>query len=435
MCAAFAVMLAMPAASFAKHLVSNQEATRLGLQRAWFAQVRVDSAQQKVVQWVLDQGQLFALTRGGTIQSLDSETGEILWTAEIGAGKTPAVGIGVNSKYVATLHAGQLHLLDRADGQHLWSRPIGGPTCAAPALGENHAYVALLSGRVEGYPLDNPSAFAWQYQSLGHTYQCPTITGNTMSWPSDRGLLYVAQANSPRVLFRVEANDEIVAAPASQTPYLYVGSLDGYFYCFHETSGSERWRYATGYAITTQPAVVGNKAFVASEAPALHAVDALTGQALWQAEGVEQFVAAGRHHTYGMDRYGALMVLDSGSGALAGRLATGAGSTALVNNQSDRIFLVNDRGLVQCLHEVDAIQPTWHQATQAADSTPESAETTATEDPHSKDYIPNDDVPKAYAPEDYIPEADVPEDVEIETDAPFGSPFAAEDSDDSFGTF
>jgi hypothetical protein len=255
-----------------------------------------------------------------------------------------------------------------------------------------------------------------------------------MSWPSDRGLLYVARANSPRVLFRVEANDEIVAAPASQTPYLYVGSLDGYFYCFHETSGSERWRYATGYAVTTQPAVIGNKAFVASEAPALHAVDALTGKPLWQADGIQQFVAAGKHHTYGMDRYGALMVLDSRSGVLAGRLATGAGNTALVNHQSDRIFLVNDRGLVQCLHEVDAIQPTWHQAIQAADSKSESAEPTASENSDSKVYVPED-----YVPEDHVPEDHVPEDLEIETDdptdSPFDSPFAAEDSDDSFGTF
>ena len=159
----------------------------------------------------------------------------------------------------------------------------------------------------------------------------------------------------------------------------------------------------------------------------------LTGQPLWQAEGVEQFVAAGKHHTYGMDRYGALVVLDSGSGVLAGRLATGAGSTALVNHQSDRIFLVNDRGLVQCLREVDAILPTWHQATDS------KSEPTATEDPDNKAYVPEDYVPGDQVPEEHVPENHVPDDVEIETDdptdSPFGSPFAAGDSDDSFGTF
>ena len=374
---AVAVLIASPSNCFAQQLVANPNAARLGLHRSWFAQVRIDPTQQKVLQWVLDNDRLFALTSDGTVQSINSETGEILWTTKGSTGQASAIGIAANSKYVAMLGASRLYLLNRTDGQVLWSRQIGGPTCAAPALSETHAFVVLLNGRVEGYPLDKPSALTWQYQSHGYTFECPTVTGKVVSWPSARGVLYVAQTDGPRVMFRVEANDEIVAAPAEQAPYLYVGSLDGYLYCFHETSGSERWRYATGFAITTPPAVVGNKAFVASEGATLHAVDTLTGKALWQAKGATQFVASGQHHTYGMDRYGALMVLDSETGVLAGRLATTAGSSALVNDKSDRIYLINDHGLVQCLHEVDATQPTWHRAAQTspaeAEQTPEGS--------------------------------------------------------------
>ncbi len=372
--AAVAILMALPSTGLAASLVSNQAAGRLGLERAWFAQVRVDPTRHKVVQWLLDKDQLFALTSAGTIQAIDAETGKTLWKSEVGAGLAPAVGIAVNSKQVAMLDAGRLYLLDRADGHRLWSRQISGAASAAPALGKNHAFVPLLNGLVEGYRLDDSSAFIWQYQSNGHTFQSPTITGNILSWPTDRGLLYVGQADSPRVLFRVEANEEIVVAPAAQSPYLYVASLDGYLYSFHDSTGSEQWRYATGYAITSAPAVVGKKVFVASEHPSLHAIDTLTGQPLWHVEGVTQFVALGAKHTYGMDRYGTLLVLDNESGGIAGRLATGAGRAALVNDQSDRIFLTNDRGLVQCLREVGATESTWHRAEKTDAMASEGAE-------------------------------------------------------------
>lgn len=386
-CLVVAMLAVMSSVSFAKTLVAHQTAARLGLQRSWFAQIRVDSAVHKVAHWLLDKDQLFALTTAGAIQSIDAETGKTLWTTEVGAGHDAAAGIAVNAKYVAVLGSGRFYLFDRTDGHHLWSRQVGGAPSAAPALSKNYAYVVLLSGRVEGYRLDDPSAPVWQYQSHGRTFQSPTAIGKVVSWPTDSGMLYVGEAESPRLLFRVETNDEIVAPPAEQDPYLFVGSLDGYLYCFHELTGSEAWRYATGFAITVKPAVVGNKAFVASDGPSLHAVEALTGQPLWQLEGASQFVALGNQHTYAMDRFGTLIVVDNESGGIAGRLATGVGNSALVNDQSDRIFVVNDRGLVQCLHEIGATQPTWHRQLPQDDELASETETDETEDASDEDAL------------------------------------------------
>ncbi len=360
--AVVASFVVFPSLAAAQSLVHNQVAARVGLERAWFTQVRVDPSRHKVVHWLLAKDRLYALTSGGTVQAIDAETGQTLWTSELGTGHSAAAGVAVNNKLLALLGAGRLYVMDRFDGRHLWSRRVGGAASAAPALSDSYAYVVLISGRVEGYRLDVPDEYVWQYQSHGRTFQSPTTTGNVVSWPTDTGLLYVGEADSPRVLFRVETNDEIVTAPAEQEPYLFVASLDGYLYCFHEESGREQWRYATGFAVTSQPAIVGEKAYVASEGPTLHAVDAVTGNGLWQVDGAKQFVALGEMHTYGMDRYGTLMVIDNESGSVAGRLATGSMNTAIVNDQSDRIFLISDRGLVQCLHEIGAEEPTWYRS-------------------------------------------------------------------------
>ena len=357
-----------------ERLVTYEQAARHGLQRAWFAQVRVDRTRNRVTRWVLHNGTLFAVTSSGTVQALDAETGANLWVTQVGSGEHPTEGPAANDSYVAFVSGLQLYILSRDDGHLLWTERVEGAVSAAPTLSSNYAFVAHFTGRIEGFSLDQPASPPWQYQSAGRTFLSPTVTDSVVCWPTNTGFLYVAQADNPRILFRVETNDEIASTPATKSPYLYVTSLDGYLYCVHELTGFERWKYSTGFPITSKPAIVGEQAFVASEGPMLHAVDAATGKPLWIVEGVQDFVAVGENHTYGMDRFGSLLVLDKASGRIAGRLSAGTEVTTIANDQTDRIYLVSERGLVQCLREVGADQPTFYRKADDNEETTEEVD-------------------------------------------------------------
>ena len=145
---------------------------------------------------------------------------------------------------------------------------------------------------------------------------------------------------------------------AQQTPFLYIASLDGYLYCVNELAGTVKWRYSTGYAIESSPAVVGDTTYVASSEPALHAIDSKTGDLRWIAPGVSHFAARGKDRVFASDRFGNLLTLDAATGRRQASIAVAEGLTTLVNDQTDRVFLVNDHGLVQCLREVGAVEPT-----------------------------------------------------------------------------
>lgn len=348
------------AAKSAEGLISNVVAAQHGLERAWFSHVRVDPSRFRVANWTLDKDQLFALTTEGTLQALNAETGETLWVTDIASRNASTIGLALSPDYVAVLSASRLNLLERSDGRLIWSRAVGAAPSASPAIGTRYAYVALLSGRIEGYELENPKSSIWQYQSSGRSYHSPVTTGNVVSWPTDQGFLYVSSIENPRPLFRIHTNDEIVAAPAKLAPYLYVASLDGYLYCFHEFTGKEMWRYSTGFAVTSRPAIVGEMAFVASEETAIHAIDSTNGKRIWRIDGVADFVAMGANAIYGMAPYGTLVVLDKATGKISGKIRTTPKHSAIVNDQSDRIFMVNDQGAVQCLREIGASQPTWY---------------------------------------------------------------------------
>jgi len=355
-----AMISAASQARAADQLVGFEAASKNGLERAWFSQVRVDRGKNRVTSWALHNDLLLALTSTGTLHAMDSESGRTRWVAQVGNPRHPSTGPAANAELVAVLSGSRLFMLDRGDGHLVWSRSIGNTSEAAPTLGENYAYVAQINGRVEGFKLDDPTARVWQYQSVGHIHHPPIIAGELVAWASDRGHLYFGNAIRPRVSFRVETHDQIAAAPTASGENLYATSLGGYLYCYTQAKGVELWRFSSGRPITKKPTVVGDRVYVASEAPALYAIDSTSGRHEWTAEGVVQFVARGANRVYGLDRFGTLLILDGESGTLAGRIATGVGFSAVANEQSDRIFLVSDSGLVQCLHELGAGEPTLH---------------------------------------------------------------------------
>lgn len=410
---------AQPAFS-AKQLVTYRQATSNGLHLAWFAQAQVDSARNQVSRWTLANNEIFALTTASTVHAMNAETGKTLWIAQIGNPNYPSVGPAVNSNHVAVLNGSDLFLLDRNDGHVLWTRKLAGPAGAAPALSETFAYVALINGRVEGFPLDAPTADVWQFQSVGRISRPPTATGQFVAWPTESGYLYVGDANESKVFFRIETGEDIIAAPAEWGSLFYVATLDGYLYCYDGSTGKQLWRYSTGMLIISKPVVIDNRVYVASEMPALHAVDATTGHKLWSVDGAVKFVAQAKHHVYAADRHGNLLILDKETGAIAGKLTTGDGIYPIINEQSDRIFLVNDTGLIQCLHEIGAEEPTLHRAKLAT----EGADQPATDKPAAdEDAAAPEDDENPFAPEDPQAEEDDPfeagESDESDDDNPF----------------
>src|SRR5688572_18463810 len=66
---------------FASRLISRDDARHLGLERVWFAQVRLDPGRNQVERAVLANDRLDVLTTAGVIQELNAHTGETLWIA------------------------------------------------------------------------------------------------------------------------------------------------------------------------------------------------------------------------------------------------------------------------------------------------------------------------------------------------------------------
>jgi len=343
-----------------RRLVTETQARHLGLERVWYAQAQLDAGRNELVGAVLQGDRLTVLTTADVVHELDALTGRTMWIAPIGNPDYPSLGPAASSKFVALVNGSTLFVLDKADGKPIVIRRVGGAPGAAPALAEHYVFVPLVMGRIEAYPLGEQKLTPWYYQSFGRAMVAPLVTPKSVVWTTDSGHFYVGRASELGMRFRLETGSEILAPPAYGVPYVYAATSNGEVFSVDEMTGQRRWKYATGYPVVRAPAVIGDKVFVTSDEPALHCIDAKTGAEIWEAPHVKQFAAASAKRVYGVDELGALVVLDIANGTLLGRMPTDALTHALVNDQTDRVYLVSKEGVVQCFREIGSKEPVYH---------------------------------------------------------------------------
>ncbi len=249
-------------------------------------------------------------------------------------------------------------------------------------------FVPLVNGRIEGYSLakdkNDKKLTPWYYQSMGRTMVAPLATPESIIWTTEMGNLYVGDSEDPKMRYRLETGSEILAPPAYRKPFVLVAAASGEVFAMQEMTGEREWKYGTGFPVTRTPAPVGDHVYVTSEEPALHCIDAKTGSMLWKAPHVLQFAAESKNRVYGVDDLGGLVVLDAAKGSVVGRIATDHPIQSLVNEQTDRVYLISDDGVIQCLREIDAKEPLYHSPKEPEMKKPEAGAQQQAEQPQPR---------------------------------------------------
>jgi outer membrane protein assembly factor BamB len=304
---------------------------------------------------------IYATSERGLVHALSGETGQTLWTTQVGNPLYPTSAPAANDKLLAVCNGSTLYVLRTSDGSVAWSRPTMGVPGAGPAMSFEYVFVPMVSGHVEAIQLADPKFPAGVYKSFGRVMVQPVISSNSVAWPTDSGNLYVGLAHDPGIRFRMQATDAITAAPAFAPPHkVFTASLDGYIYCLNEEKGNIIWRFTTGEPITESPVALSDIVLAITKRGNLYAIDAANAVELWVAGGIRRYLAASSKRLYCLDSRGELAVLDIETGS---RLATFPGIASdmpLMNTQTDRIVLVSSTGLIQCLREADQPWPLIH---------------------------------------------------------------------------
>ena len=212
--------------------------------------------------------------------------------------------------------------------------------------------------------------------SAGRVLAPPLVTTQNVdeefvTWVTDRGYLYVGRIDrrSEDVFhskFRLDTNGTFCNPPAYLPPdpkvlgdsgVIYGGSSDGYVYAVLERGGELQWKFSAADPVIDSPVVIENRVYVTTELGGMFCLNAKTGKQIWWAPELLHFVAQGKQRVYAADKLGRLRILDAHNGTMLDSLPTGGMPIKVSNGQTDRIYLATDGGMVQCLRELEQVNP------------------------------------------------------------------------------
>jgi hypothetical protein len=357
------------------------DARRHGMELDWVSVTRLDRSDDRVQSAIATminvegkpEFRVLILTQRGSLEVIDGGSGSRLWNVQVGNRQYPTLGPTISDRYVSAINGSTLYVYDQADGELIYSVRLDFVPSAAPTLGPDHVYVPSMPGRVSAYQLphawkplefgDEPKAEEpWHVASAGRPHVRPLVTPRSMSWNTSR-YLYVCDVHRPKVRYRMETDQEIVAESAYWAPNLIVASRDGHVYAVDERRGESVWRFSAASPISSAPVVLDGDAYIVLNGGGMYCVSAYKGEERWLVPDVRMVLAVSPTRVYAGDIYGQTLVLDKATGALVDRLDTTEVLSASVrptNLSNDRLIIVSDLGLVHCLHESTLQEPVPH---------------------------------------------------------------------------
>jgi len=168
----------------------------------------------------------------------------------------------------------------------------------------------------------------------------------------------------PSVLFRLDTDGIVSGRIATATGNrFFFGSESGQVYGIWATiNGRVLWSRPFGEPFYDEPLVAKEQVLLRSSYGNLHSVDIETGFPTWERPvfGIDKLLVSFDGRLYATTLSGGLAVLDLETGKRTATLPGIRPGRLLVNRLTDRLYLVGDRGDVQCLRQEDADLPTFN---------------------------------------------------------------------------
>lgn len=263
-------------------------------------------------------GVLYVGSDDGQLYAIDATTGRQRWMHRTG-GPVPSSPVVAGGRVFVLSYDGRLHALDARSGELLWKFATGGERrfegkglngmqprtqtfadpfdvyLSSPVADGGTVYFGSSDGQV--YALDAASGtLRWQQRvSDDVLHATPALDQGRLFIGGFDGRFHALDAATGRVLWQHQAGvDPLMhnqqgfqSSPVVAGGVVYTGCRDAHVYAFDAATGAMKWKFPTGTSwVNSTPAVQdGRVHFATSDTALLHAVDAASGQPIWQQQG------------------------------------------------------------------------------------------------------------------------------------------------------
>jgi len=329
---------------------------------------------------VVADGAIYVGDLDGTFHALALDTGATLWTfkaEEAGFPSAAAVAAADGARVVVVGDdAGVVRGFDAATGAVRWTYTTDGEISGGPTIlpGADGARVLVGSQDASLSCLDLASGtLVWKH-SIADQIRCsPTVArtaaGDRIFLAGCDGKLHVIDARTGTETVAVPIDGPTGTTPAAAGDRVYFGTEGGVFFGIDFVAGQTAWRKpaaVAGQAYRSSAALTGRLAIVGFRGKAIDAFALADGERTWRhpmrgrVEASPAVVAAtgpadavAREVAVVADSAGTIAALDAATGEPVWEFAAGGGFGGGAAIAADRVVLASDDGTIWCFRSGD----------------------------------------------------------------------------------
>ncbi|MBM3602801.1 MAG: hypothetical protein FJX22_03360, partial [Alphaproteobacteria bacterium] len=222
---------------------------------------------------------VFTLDTQGTVQATNLKDGGQLWrqkTASEGSNAVAQGGLVLTDKLViAVLGDGRVQALNQSDGALQWQQRLPNSVRLSPQADDGHVYIATIDNSLYALNLGD-GRITWETRGLGEKARLLrpgslSLSRDLLVLPTSTGSLLAVQPTTGRRLWELSLADDqrgdliaalpgVVAPAAIADGVVYAAGFSNRLVAVQARSGQTLWQAALGSAAT--PWISGNMLYV-----------------------------------------------------------------------------------------------------------------------------------------------------------------------------
>jgi outer membrane protein assembly factor BamB len=373
-------------------LPTQQQLSRLGLERAWWAQAALNPSRDIVKHLVIDEDAIYVQTSSGVTTAFDSETGRQKWAVQIGRFDEPSFRAVSNQDLVLIVSGSTMYAVEKLTGRTNWSLQLHGLPSTSPTLDDKQVYVGTINGSVYAYSLKkirklyeerrlpdgSEEALVWMYKAGKEITSPPIVSGRAVNFASRDGSLYSVSTDTSHLIYQLETDKPIVAPLARLDDTMFMTSEDHSFFALKlsmgETytgpksyaarksanNGKVRWEFTSGLPIRKPIWAIAKDLYLLPDRGGMYCLNPGNGSRRWEQRNLSDFVAVLGSTLAAYDTDGNLVILSRDKGEIIGTLPMRRFTVRTGNDCTDRIFVATNSGLVVCLRQIGHQNPIYY---------------------------------------------------------------------------
>lgn len=248
-------------------------------------------------------GRIFTMDAGATVAAHDAGSGARIWSVDLTPqGENTIDGFGGGLAHDAgrvfiSNGFGQLHALNAGSGEIVWTAPLGAPSRAAPAVAAGRVFAVTRDNRIVAVDASSGEAI-WSEQGLDQVAgmlggAAPVATTDVVVAPFSSGELNAYAAASGQVGWIDDLTgtrgsrglavlNDVSGDPVIVDDIVYAASQSGRLVAVELRSGERVWTQSIGG--TQPPYIAGGTVFFVSGEGTLVAMQRDDGDVIWTTE-------------------------------------------------------------------------------------------------------------------------------------------------------